>query len=177
MFEVARNIRVMVVENYVPLRASLAQLLFSWGYEAETASDGLEALERIPSFDPAVVISGLQMPRMGGMELLRALHHRAPQINCIMVSADANLEKVSEAIRLGAFSLLEKPVEAERLHMDLRKCLERYNSGSGPEDPCASQRDVLSGQEVAPIPSRADELPIAGKEARKPRQLIGQEEP
>ena len=139
----------MVVENYAPLRASLAQLLFSWGYEAEAASDGLEALEKIPSFDPIVVISGLQMPHMGGMELLKALRHRVPEITCIIISADANPEKAIEAIRLGAFSFLEKPVEAERLHMDLRKCLEHSNSGSGPEDARASQRGVVSGQEAA----------------------------
>ena len=117
----------MVVENYGPLRATLAQLLFSWGYEAETASDGLEALERISSFDPVVVISGLQMPRMGGMELLKALRRRVPKTNCIIISAEANLNAL-EAIRLGAFSFLEKPVEAERLHGDLRKCFEHSNS-------------------------------------------------
>ena len=127
-WEVARNSRVMIAENYAPLRATLAQLLFSWGYEVETASDGLEALAKTSSFKPVTIIAGLQMPRMGGMELLKAVRHRVPQISCIIITGDANAEKASEAMRLGAFSFLEKPVEADRLHMDLRKCLEHSNS-------------------------------------------------
>ncbi len=80
-WEMARNSRVMIAENYAPLRATLAQLLFSWGYEVETASDGLEALAKTPSFKPMTIIAGLQMPRMGGMELLKAVRHRVPQIS------------------------------------------------------------------------------------------------
>ncbi len=68
---------------------------------------------------------------MGGMELLKALRHRVPEINCIIISADANLEKAIKAARLGASSFLEKPVEVEQLLMDLRKCFEHSNSGSG----------------------------------------------
>jgi DNA-binding NtrC family response regulator len=125
--KVARKIRVLVVENYAPLRAALAQILFSWGYEAETASDGLEALGKIDSFDPEVIVSGLQMPHLGGIELLKALRRRMP---CIIMSADAEPAEAIEATRLGAFSFLEKPVEGERLRMDLRKCLDYSNTSA-----------------------------------------------
>jgi DNA-binding NtrC family response regulator len=142
--------RVIIIENYVSLRTTLAELLSSWGYEVETAADGLEAVGKIPKFDPAVVVSGLQMPRLGGMELLKALRHRFPKISCIVISGDASAEKATEAIRLGAFSFLEKPVEAERLHTDLRKCLEHTSSGSAPEGSWTSQHDIVSGLEVVP---------------------------
>jgi DNA-binding NtrC family response regulator len=151
-FEVARKTRVLVVETYATLRATLAQLLFSWGYEAETASDGLEALGKISSFDPEVIVSGLNMPHMGGMELLKALRHRIP---CIIISADAEPEEAIEAIRLGAFSFLEKPVEGERLHMDLRKCLDHSNApASESQDRWLSERGVSPVPEVALMPGR-----------------------
>src|SRR5215472_9001559 len=101
--KVARKIRVLVVEAYAPLRAALAQILFSWGYEAETASDGLEALGKIHSFDPEAIVSGLHMPHMGGIRLLKVLHYRMP---CIIISAQVEPEEALEAIRLGAFSVL-----------------------------------------------------------------------
>ncbi len=127
-------------------------MLSSWGYEVETASDGLEALGKIPSFDPEVIISSLQMPRMGGMQLLKALRHKVP---CIIISADVQAEEVLEANRLGACSFLEKPVEGEQLHMDLRRCLSHTNTSRfGSEDRRPSQRDVLSGAEVAPMPGK-----------------------
>ena len=136
----ARKIRVLVVETYSTLRVALAELLFSWGYEAETASNGLEALGKIASFDPEVIISCLQMPHMGGMQLLEALCHRIP---CIIISADAEPEDALEAIRLGAFSFLEKPAETERLHMDLQKCLDHRNTlRPGHEDRSPSESGV-----------------------------------
>jgi len=120
--------------------------LFSWGYEVETASDGLEALAKVPSFDPMVIISGLQMPRMGGMELLKAVSERVPQITFIILTGDAKAEKATEAIRLGAFSFLEKPVEADRLHMDLRRCLEHSQQQFSVEGSMGFVREVLSGE-------------------------------
>src|SRR5690242_16141910 len=97
--------RVMVMENYGSLRTTLAELLSSWGYEVETASDGLEAVGKISKFEPAVVVSGLQMPRLGGMELLRVVRHRFPKISCIVISGGASAEKASEAHSTGRFQL------------------------------------------------------------------------
>ena len=151
----ARNIRVMVAENYAPLRATLAQLLFSWGYAVEAASDGLEALGKIPSFNPAVVISGLQMPRMGGMELLKGLRQRVPVISCIIISGDANAEKATEVLPLGAYSFLENRVEAERLQMDLRRCLEHSQQQSSVGESTGFARELRSCEEVAHIPANA----------------------
>ena len=96
------------------------------------------------------------MPHMGGMGLLEALHHRMP---CIIISADADAKEAIEAIRLGAFSVLEKPVGAERLHMDLRKCLDYSNtSASESEDRGLSECGVVSGQEVTPMPVKPDKV-------------------
>jgi len=136
----------MVAESYASLRLTLTQLLLSWGYEVETASDGLEALAKIPSFKPVAIISGLQMPRMGGMELLKAVQRRVPQITCIIITGDANAEKATEAMRLGAFSFLEKPVEADRLHMDLRRCMEHSQQQSSVGGSMGFVREVLSGE-------------------------------
>ncbi len=124
----AKKTKVMVVEDDATLRGTLAELLQIWGYEAETACDGLEALEKISSFDPMVIISDLRMPRMGGMELLQSLRYGLRDISCIIITADLSLEEAIEVTRLGAFSCLQKPVAPEQLHMDLRSCLEHAST-------------------------------------------------
>jgi CheY-like chemotaxis protein len=69
------KVRVLLVEFDTDLRDRLAGTLRSWGYTVETARHGREALERVTGFDPAVIISDMRMPRMGGIELLRTIRN------------------------------------------------------------------------------------------------------
>ena len=61
----AMSTKVLVVDDDATTRGALAQLLQMWGYQPETASDGIEALEKARSSCPLIVISDLRMPRMG----------------------------------------------------------------------------------------------------------------
>ncbi|MDE3180267.1 MAG: sigma-54-dependent Fis family transcriptional regulator [Acidobacteriota bacterium] len=123
--KVNKDARVLVVEDEVNEREGLATLLQGWGYEAETATQGREALEKIPAFDPVVVICDLRMPDMGGMELLRELGHSKLSPSFIMLSGQGTIEEAVEATRLGAFDFLEKPLDVKKLQVLLRNCLER----------------------------------------------------
>jgi len=120
----AVSTKVLVVDDDATTREALAQLLQIWGYQPETASDGLEALEKALSSCPLIVISDLRMPRMGGMEFLSALRCGLPRVHCIIITSDRSWEAAAQARRLGAVDLLEKPVDVHRLRVDLKKCLE-----------------------------------------------------
>lgn len=124
------RIKVLVVEDDPTQRESIAELLRTWGYEAHTASDGRDALSKIPSFDPAVVISDLRMSPMSGIDLLREFRSELRPMSCIIISGEASLSEEIEAIRLGAFSLLEKPIYPERLKSEVRNCLAAQEHGS-----------------------------------------------
>jgi DNA-binding NtrC family response regulator len=115
------NARVLVVEDSDIQRMTLAELVRRWGYDAETASDGLEALEKMLLFRPSVVISDLQMPRMGGIELLGVLRSTVPDVDFIIVTGYGTLEKAEAVTALGAIDYLEKPVDLEKLQADLRR--------------------------------------------------------
>jgi DNA-binding NtrC family response regulator len=125
---VAKNARILIVEDDAYERQGLADLLSTWGYETETAGDGSEALEKVSSFNPAVVISDLRMPRMTGMELLRQVHEVHSGLNFIMLTGQGTIEEAVEATKLGAFNFLEKPLDTKRLQVELRICLERHES-------------------------------------------------
>ena len=65
----------------------LTELVRTWGFTAEAAADGEEALQRITSFRPSIIISDLVMPRMGGLELLRALKDDGGDITVVILTA------------------------------------------------------------------------------------------
>jgi DNA-binding NtrC family response regulator len=122
---VSKSARILVVEDEANERQGLAELLRTWGYEAETAADGMEALEKASSFGPAVILSDLRMPRMTGMQLLKQLHEAQPGVTFIMLTGQGTIEEAVEATKLGAFNFLEKPLDPKRLQVELRNCLER----------------------------------------------------
>ncbi len=79
--------RVLIVEDEENERTGLAELVSGWGYRTDTAADGVEALEKIPSFAPSIVITDVKMPRMGGMELVEKLADLTQSIAVVMVTA------------------------------------------------------------------------------------------
>lgn len=123
-----KGAKVLVIDDEANERQGLAELLNTWGYETETASDGQEALDKISSFIPIVVISDLRMPRLGGMDLLKQLRDTLPGINFIMLTGQGTIEEAVEATKLGAFNFLEKPLDPKRLQIELRNCLERHEN-------------------------------------------------
>jgi DNA-binding NtrC family response regulator len=125
---VAKLGKVLVVEDDAHERQGLSDLLMAWGYETEMAVNGAEALEKVAAFNPVVVISDLRMPEVTGMELLRQIHGVNPDLHFIMLTGQGGIEEAVEATKLGADNFLEKPIDPNRLRVELRNCLERHES-------------------------------------------------
>src|SRR5438309_10399275 len=95
--------RVLIVEDDSAARVGLEQLVKSWGFVAESASDGEEALEKVTTFRPAIVISDVVMPRMDGLALLRALPLQgAADGTTLLLTAQGTVETAVEAMEEGA---------------------------------------------------------------------------
>src|ERR671935_1777247 len=120
--------RVLIVEDEPTTRAGLTELVSTWGFATESAADGEEALQRITTFRPSIVISDLVMPRMGGLELLRALKDEGTTITTVILTAQGTVETAVEAIKEGAYDYLTKPVEPQRLKILLDKIVERQDT-------------------------------------------------
>jgi len=120
--------RILVVEDDERVRTALHGLLSSWGYSVEVAADGTEGWEKIIAAKPAVVVSDLRMPGLDGLELLK----RARKADCnayfIVLSGFGTIRDAVEATKLGAFNFLTKPVNPERLKIELRNCFDRSES-------------------------------------------------
>ena len=121
-----RSASVLIVDDEAPEREGLAVLLKRWGYDTEMASDGEEALGKVSTFDPMIVISDLRMPGMGGMELLKHLRDAGSAATFIILTGQGSIEEAVEATKLGAYNFLEKPLDSNRLQVELRNCLQRW---------------------------------------------------
>jgi DNA-binding NtrC family response regulator len=120
--------RVLIVEDDRATRDGLAELLRAWGYTAEDAADGEEGLRKVTDFRPVVVVSDLVMPRMGGIELLRALQPELEDISFILLTAQGSVETAVEAMKIGAYDYLTKPVDTQRLRIMLDRVVERHRT-------------------------------------------------
>jgi DNA-binding NtrC family response regulator len=120
--------RVLIVEDDAAARLGLEQLVKSWGFIADSAGDGEEALEKVTSFRPAIVISDLVMPRMDGLTLLRALQQQGADVTTLLLTAQGTVETAVEAMKEGAYDYLTKPVDLKRLKILLDKIVERLET-------------------------------------------------
>ena len=120
--------RVLVVEDDPTTRLGLTELVRTWGFTAESASDGEEALQRITTFRPSIIISDLVMPRMGGLDLLRSLKAEGGDLTVVILTAQGTVETAVEAIKEGAYDYLTKPIEPQRLKILLDKIVERQDT-------------------------------------------------
>ena len=104
--------RILIVDDDERQRAALTAMLSDSELETQVAADGLEALERLNTFDADVIIADLVMPRMDGFELLRHLKERGDLTPAIALTGFGSMEKALSAVHdLKAFWFLEKPVE------------------------------------------------------------------
>jgi len=120
--------RVLVVEDDGAARVGLEQLVKSWGFVAESAADGWEALEKVTTFRPAIVITDLVMPGMDGLELLRALHQQGADVTTLLLTAQGTVETAVEAMKEGAYDYLTKPIEIQRLKILLDKIVQQLET-------------------------------------------------
>jgi DNA-binding NtrC family response regulator len=120
--------RVLIVEDEPAARMGLEQLVKSWGFLAESAGDGEEALEKVTTFRPAIVITDMVMPRMDGLALLRALQKQGADVTTLLLTAQGTVETAVEAMKEGAYDYLTKPVDLQRLKILLDKIVERQET-------------------------------------------------
>jgi len=110
---------VLIVDDERTLARSIKAYLIESGYEAESAEDTDTALEMLERLRPDVVVADVRLPGASGsgMELLRRIREFDPATQVIMMTAYGTIEGAVEAVKLGAFDYLTKPIDLEALRM------------------------------------------------------------
>lgn len=120
----AKTKRILIVEDEDNARNALARLLSREGFIVETVSNGCEALNYLRQQPVNLIVTDMKMPRMDGITFLRELNRDFPKSNVIMITAYGGVESYLEAMNLGAFEYINKPVRIEELRMIMKKILE-----------------------------------------------------
>jgi len=104
------RIRVLVVDDEEVVRLGYRRVLSSDGFNVMAAGNGLEALELMGDDRFDVVLLDMRMPGMDGMQVLRAIKEQWPQSEVVVVTGYPSIETAKEAVKLGAYDYLAKPV-------------------------------------------------------------------
>ncbi len=94
--------------------------------QIDTASDGVEALEKIEANHHDIVITDVKMPRMDGYSLLKEIQNRFPSTYVVVITAFGSISGAVEAIKYGAYDFLEKPFNMDSLEISLTKILRQH---------------------------------------------------
>jgi len=105
--------RILIVDDDEDLRANLAELFASEGYETETAGNALEALEKLARSDVDLLLTDLRMPGKSGADLIEEVRDRHPDVRAILMTAFGDGYMEIESVRRGAIGYLKKPFEVE----------------------------------------------------------------
>ena len=132
--------KVLVVEDEPNARAGLAELIGSWGYRTETAADGSAGLDMTVRWSPDIVVTDMMMPRMDGLQLLDRISELPQQVAVVVLTAQGSIETAVDAMRMGAYDYLQKPVDPQRLKTILHN----------------AQQQTEATEEVRKVESHAD---------------------
>lgn len=104
------QIKILIIEDERPVRESFRYYLEDLNYAVLEAEDGEQGLELFNHYKPDIVITDLRMPNVGGHAVLAELAKRAPDIPLIVISGTGNISDTVEALHLGAWDYLLKPI-------------------------------------------------------------------
>ena len=121
--------KILIVDDEENARIGLSKLLAQEGYEVDSVGDGREALDFLRNHKVNLVISDIHMPGMNGMVFLRELSRSYPSISVIMITAYGGVESYLDAMNLGAFEYINKPVKLDELKSVMKKIF-RQDSAS-----------------------------------------------
>ncbi|MPZ78767.1 MAG: response regulator [Deltaproteobacteria bacterium] len=119
------GIRVLIADDDPASRRLVEVRLRPMECDVATAGNGEQALSAIRKDPPDLVLLDLQMPRMGGIEVLRALRKEGIDVPAIVITAHGSIETAVEAMKEGAYDFITKPIDANHFDIVVRKALER----------------------------------------------------
>ena len=107
--------KILIVDDEVKMCFTLTKLFELSHYSVAVAHNGLEALDKVDSFQPHCVLLDIRMPQMNGVEVLKRVKQEHPEIVIIMTTAVVTEESRDECLKIGAAEYLIKPIDFKEL--------------------------------------------------------------
>ncbi|MFV0365668.1 MAG: sigma-54-dependent transcriptional regulator [Mangrovibacterium sp.] len=117
--------KILVIDDERSIRNTLKDILEYEQYEVELAESGRTGLELLSKIEFDVILCDIKMPEMDGIEVLEAICAMETHAPVIMISGHGNIDTAVEAIKIGAFDFIEKPLDLNRLLITLKNALDK----------------------------------------------------
>jgi DNA-binding NtrC family response regulator len=109
--------RILVAEDDLATSQAWSELIAAWGFRVEVAEDGKRAIELVDSYEPHILLLDLRLPQKDGIQVLSELREKGLQIPTVMISGEGEIPDAVQAIKLGAYDYLKKPVDPSHLRL------------------------------------------------------------
>ncbi|MEK9628715.1 MAG: response regulator [Nitrospinota bacterium] len=116
--------KVLIVDDEIKT-CEILQNYFQNLFDVDVAYDGQEAMEKVEAFNPDCVLLDIKMPNIDGLQVLKKLKPRFPDIKFIMVTANRSVSKMMDSIMSDAFDYVPKPIQLEELEKKILLALEQ----------------------------------------------------
>jgi len=161
---------ILVIDDEPGIRATVKDILEDEGYTALTAEDGAVGLETLARESVDVVILDVWLPRMGGIDVLKAIRADHPATETIVISGHASIDMAVQAVKLGAFDFIEKPLSIERLLTSVRNA--RALSDLRVENARLKSVTVEKDDIIGSSPRMAEVRALIGQSARSDARVL-----
>ena len=125
--------QILVVDDEIAIREILTEFLTNHGYSTEGAENGAQGIAKARSMRPQVILLDILMPGINGIETLKRLRKESPNSAVIMISGHADTDLALQAIELGAYDLIQKPLDLKYLERTLLAKIVTLDPSGGPE--------------------------------------------
>jgi DNA-binding NtrC family response regulator len=111
--------KILIVDDEPKIRALLEKFLTKKGYQVVTAASGQEAIEKVKTDNPALVLMDIRMPGMDGLTAMKKIKEVSPKVGVIMITGVKDEEVAKKAMELEAFDYITKPFDLNYLETSL----------------------------------------------------------
>ena len=161
------EVTILLVEDEEIIRLMFQQTFESWGFKVDVAENGKDALEMCHQKKYQIVVTDLNMPVMDGMELLKRLKSKWPNIEVIVITGYATIESAIEAMKLGAYDFILKPVNFDHVQFTMNKCYSKIRAEAENQELRQANMQLLELNEM-----KDKFLYITNHEIRTPLTII-----
>jgi len=117
--------KVLVIDDHVEMHTLLLRFLQPLGFVVKPALDGRQGLELMEAESFNVVLLDIMLPDLNGIDIFKRIRQRWPEVEVIMLTAHASMDTAIEALRLGAYDYITKPVRAATIRSVVSRALEK----------------------------------------------------
>jgi len=119
--------RILIIDDEQGIRAALGQLLEFEGYEVRAVANAVDGIAEYQALTPHLVFLDVKMAGIDGVEALKKIKEHDPAAIVVMISGHATIQTAVEATQLGAYDILEKPLDTDRILVTLRNALQHLD--------------------------------------------------